>query len=121
MTFNILKLTIVNLFFFHFSREICNISKNSSTGNIDMCRICDQYCDFWTLNDSCFTSKIAFLFDNPLTVVFAIAMSFWGTFNLRENFLPGFHAFFFSYDVLGALEKETSRSSMAMGHGKLRR
>ncbi|MCL4142507.1 UNVERIFIED_CONTAM: hypothetical protein GTU68_062604 [Idotea baltica] len=44
-----------------------------------MCPMCDGACFFKSLSDSCFNSKVAFLFDNPMTVIFAIGMSFWAT------------------------------------------
>ena len=47
-------------------------------GNITMCPICDKYCDFWKLSDSCFNSKIAYLFDNAATVLWSIFMTVWG-------------------------------------------
>ncbi|KAK4289630.1 hypothetical protein Pmani_037410, partial [Petrolisthes manimaculis] len=60
------------------SEEICNRESNS-TGTILMCPQCDKHCDYWPLYESCFNSQIAFLFDNPITVFFSIAMSFWAT------------------------------------------
>ena len=55
------------------SQEICN--SNSSTL---MCPMCDYFCDFWPLNETCLHSKILSLFDNGSTVFFAVFMSFWG-------------------------------------------
>ncbi|KAK8378725.1 hypothetical protein O3P69_009442 [Scylla paramamosain] len=60
------------------STEICSQESNS-TGSIIMCPLCDKLCDFWKLKDSCLNSRITFLFDNPMTVFFSIAMSFWAT------------------------------------------
>ncbi|XP_064081291.1 anoctamin-5-like isoform X3 [Macrobrachium nipponense] len=60
------------------SEEICDESANA-TGSLVMCPICDEVCTFWQLSDSCLNSRITFLFDNPFTVFFSIAMSFWAT------------------------------------------
>lgn len=60
------------------SEEIC--SNTSETSSIVMCPLCDRLCDFWKLGDSCANAYITFLFDNPATVFFSIAMSFWGEF-----------------------------------------
>nr|XP_053626544.1 anoctamin-4-like [Cherax quadricarinatus] len=60
------------------SEEICN-RKPNMTGSLIMCPLCDKLCEFWELGDSCFNSRITFLFDNPITVFFSIAMSFWAT------------------------------------------
>lgn len=59
------------------SEEIC--SNTSDTSSIIMCPLCDRLCDFWKLGDSCANAYITFLFDNPATVFFSIAMSFWAT------------------------------------------
>ncbi|XP_071550215.1 anoctamin-5 isoform X3 [Panulirus ornatus] len=60
------------------SEEICN-SQANMTGSLIMCPLCDKLCDFWKLSTSCLNSRITFLFDNPATVFFSIAMSFWAT------------------------------------------
>ncbi|XP_042885220.1 anoctamin-4-like isoform X2 [Penaeus japonicus] len=59
------------------SEEIC--SNNTEASSIIMCPLCDRLCDFWKLGDSCANAYITFLFDNPATVFFSIAMSFWAT------------------------------------------
>lgn len=43
-----------------------------------MCPLC-EWCDFWTLDETCFYGKITYLIDNPSTVFFTIFMSFWAT------------------------------------------
>ena len=53
------------------SEEICQNS------NIFMCPVCDYFCDYWQLNETCLHSKILYLFDNGSTVFFAIFMSIW--------------------------------------------
>ena len=47
-----------------------------------MCPLCEE-CDYWKLIDICLYKRIAYLFDHPGTVFYAIFMSFWGKkFNL---------------------------------------
>ncbi|CAK9298488.1 unnamed protein product [Gordionus sp. m RMFG-2023] len=58
------------------TKELCD---KNGTGNITMCPLCDEFCTFWKLSDSCLYSKLAYLFDNPATIAFAIFMSFWST------------------------------------------
>ena len=41
-----------------------------------MCPLCES-CSYWKLEDICEYKKIAYLFDNPGTVFYAIFMSFW--------------------------------------------
>lgn len=57
----------------YFSRDICE-----RRGDIDMCPLCDHWCGYWKLNETCVHAKVTVLFDNPTTVFFAIFMSFWG-------------------------------------------
>ncbi|XP_066905567.1 anoctamin-1 [Halyomorpha halys] len=45
--------------------------------NVKMCPLCDKFCDYWDLEDTCFHSKITYLFDNYTTVFFAVFMSVW--------------------------------------------
>ncbi|XP_049887733.1 anoctamin-1 isoform X3 [Pectinophora gossypiella] len=54
------------------SEEICNYNST-----IKMCPLCDYFCEYWDLKDTCLLSRITYLFDNPTTVFFAIFMSFW--------------------------------------------
>ncbi|XKL59957.1 hypothetical protein PGB90_000973 [Kerria lacca] len=55
---------------------------NNGSGFI-MCPLCDKNCDYWKLSDTCTSSKITYLFDNKLSVVFAFLMSVWATFFLE--------------------------------------
>ncbi|XP_060260214.1 anoctamin-5 isoform X6 [Ovis aries] len=48
-------------------------------GQIIMCPLCDELCDYWRLNSTCLASKISHLFDNESTVFFAIFMGIWVT------------------------------------------
>ena len=66
---------------FRLSFEICD---EDGIGNLTMCPVCDIFCDFWKLSDSCFLSKVTYLFDNDSTVFFAIFMSFWGRLSLKR-------------------------------------
>lgn len=44
-----------------------------------MCPRCDHdRCVFWKLSDSCFYTQITRVFDNEMTVIFALVMSLWG-------------------------------------------
>ncbi|XP_053113066.1 anoctamin-4 isoform X2 [Hemicordylus capensis] len=55
------------------SKEVCQ-----ATGII-MCPICDKYCPFMRLSDSCVYAKVTHLFDNGATVFFAVFMAVWAT------------------------------------------
>ncbi|KAM9313105.1 anoctamin-4 [Gastrophryne carolinensis] len=55
------------------SREICEAT------NITMCPLCDKYCPFMRLSDSCVYAKVTHLFDNGATVFFAVFMAVWAT------------------------------------------
>eukprot|EP00794_Sanderia_malayensis_P012691 gene12691-13993_t len=56
--------------------EIC---KPKSTATFPMCPRCNIRCPYWSLKESCIYSKVAYVLDNPFTVIFAIFMSFWAT------------------------------------------
>lgn len=56
------------------SQDIC-----SAETDIKMCPLCDHWCDYWDLKETCFHAKVTYLFDNSTTVFFAIFMSFWAT------------------------------------------
>lgn len=43
-----------------------------------MCPACDNFCDYWKLNEICVHNRIMYLFDNDMTILFAVFMSFWG-------------------------------------------
>ncbi|XP_037919309.1 anoctamin-4 isoform X2 [Hermetia illucens] len=69
---------LVNLGSDKMSDEIC--SKNNT---ILMCPQCNAKCDYWYLNETCIYSRISSLFDNNLTIYFAVFMSFWATLYLE--------------------------------------
>ncbi|KAA0198662.1 hypothetical protein HAZT_HAZT005546, partial [Hyalella azteca] len=56
------------------SNDICN---QELARHIEMCPLCDKFCGYWNLNDTCFHAKFTYLVDNPATVFFAVFMSFW--------------------------------------------
>ena len=56
------------------TEDVCN--RNTS---IKMCPLCDNFCSYWDLSETCLHAKVTYLFDNPATVFFAIFMSLWGT------------------------------------------
>ncbi|XP_059223418.1 anoctamin-2 isoform X2 [Stomoxys calcitrans] len=60
------------------SKEICNTNKTTL-----MCPQCDRNCDYWELSKICKTSKINYLLDNNMTVVFAFFVSMWAVINLE--------------------------------------
>ncbi|XP_032444772.1 anoctamin-4 isoform X1 [Xiphophorus hellerii] len=74
---------VVGLFVFLygvFTLEHCSVSKEicQATDTI-MCPICDQYCPYLRLSDSCIYAKVTHLFDNGATVFFAVFMAVWAT------------------------------------------
>uniref|UniRef100_T1HAX3 Anoctamin n=1 Tax=Rhodnius prolixus TaxID=13249 RepID=T1HAX3_RHOPR len=56
------------------AREVCE-----SQGSFKMCPLCDENigCRYWDLSDICGYSKLAYLFDHPGTVFYAVFVSFW--------------------------------------------
>ncbi|XP_044127087.1 anoctamin-5 isoform X2 [Bufo gargarizans] len=58
------------------SKEICD---KDIGGQIFMCPLCDQTCEFWRLNATCEPSQYSHLFDNVATLFFAIFMGIWVT------------------------------------------
>ncbi|XP_021713191.1 anoctamin-1 [Aedes aegypti] len=59
------------------SQDIC---RDNST---IMCPQCDAICDYWKLGDTCLSSRLAYLFDNKLTIWFALFMSVWASVYLK--------------------------------------
>lgn len=57
------------------------VAKDVCDGELDiqMCPICDYWCDYWNLKETCLHAKITYLIDNPTTVFFAVFMSFWAS------------------------------------------
>ncbi|XP_059142100.1 anoctamin-7-like isoform X2 [Physella acuta] len=56
------------------AKEICDSNKDYK-----MCPVCDEDigCEYWYLSDVCLFVKIAYLFDHPGTVFYAVFVSFW--------------------------------------------
>ncbi|XP_069678772.1 anoctamin-7-like isoform X2 [Periplaneta americana] len=54
--------------------EVCN-----SGGEFNMCPLCDLHvgCNFWNLSEVCSYAQLAYLFDHPGTVFYAVFVSFW--------------------------------------------
>ncbi|XP_030844356.1 anoctamin-4-like isoform X4 [Strongylocentrotus purpuratus] len=80
-------------------QEICDGT------DIIMCPLCDRRCPYWTLSDSCFYSKLTYLFDNEATVFFACFMSLWATmfcefWKRRQNTID------YDWDLFGFEEQE---------------
>ncbi len=57
---------LINIFYFRF--QLC------------------ESCSYWKLKDICLYKKVAYLFDHPGTVFYAIFMSFWGEFTSASGF-----------------------------------
>ncbi|KAI1883858.1 hypothetical protein AGOR_G00236360 [Albula goreensis] len=63
-----------------FTLEHCQVSKEvCQATDIIMCPLCDKYCPYMRLSDSCFYAKVTHLFDNGATVFFAVFMAVWAT------------------------------------------
>uniref|UniRef100_A0A8C5HSH9 Anoctamin n=1 Tax=Gouania willdenowi TaxID=441366 RepID=A0A8C5HSH9_GOUWI len=63
-----------------FTLEQCQVSNEiCQASDIIMCPICDQYCPYLRLSDSCIYAKVTHLFDNGATVFFAVFMAVWAT------------------------------------------
>ncbi|TKS91086.1 Anoctamin-4 Transmembrane protein 16D [Collichthys lucidus] len=63
-----------------FTLEHCQVSKEiCQATDIIMCPICDRYCPYLRLSDSCIYAKVTHLFDNGATVFFAVFMAVWAT------------------------------------------
>uniref|UniRef100_A0A0A1XE63 Anoctamin n=1 Tax=Zeugodacus cucurbitae TaxID=28588 RepID=A0A0A1XE63_ZEUCU len=60
------------------SRQICNDNQTTL-----MCPQCDRNCDYWLLEKTCNSSKMNYLIDNNITVVFASIMALWAVFYLE--------------------------------------
>lgn len=67
----ILTILVCRLPYFS-SHDICK-----APDDIKMCPLCDHWCDYWDLKETCIYSRITYLIDNPTTVFFAVFMSFW--------------------------------------------
>eukprot|EP00079_Xenopus_tropicalis_P015381 XP_004912950.1 PREDICTED: anoctamin-4 isoform X1 [Xenopus tropicalis] len=74
---------IVGLFVFlygMFTLDSCQVSREiCQATNITMCPLCDKYCPYMRLSDSCIYAKVTHLFDNSATVFFAVFMAVWAT------------------------------------------
>ncbi|KAG7497294.1 anoctamin-4 isoform X1 [Solea senegalensis] len=63
-----------------FTLDHCQVSKEiCQATDVIMCPICDQYCPYLRLSDSCIYAKVTHLFDNGATVFFAVFMAVWAT------------------------------------------
>ncbi|MBN3321994.1 ANO4 protein, partial [Atractosteus spatula] len=63
-----------------FTLDSCQVSKEvCQATDIIMCPLCDKYCPYMRLSDSCVYAKVTHLFDNGATVFFAVFMAVWAT------------------------------------------
>ncbi|XP_053949632.1 anoctamin-6 isoform X4 [Anastrepha ludens] len=60
------------------SRQICNDNQTTL-----MCPQCDRNCDYWLLEETCNSSKMNYLIDNNMTVIFASIMAIWAVLYLE--------------------------------------
>ncbi|MGH0116504.1 UNVERIFIED_CONTAM: hypothetical protein FKN15_009637 [Acipenser sinensis] len=61
-----------------FTLDYCQVSKEiCQASDIIMCPLCDKYCPYMKLSDSCVYAKVTHLFDNGATVFFAVFMAVW--------------------------------------------
>ncbi|XP_031568304.1 anoctamin-7-like isoform X2 [Actinia tenebrosa] len=81
--------------------DMCNFPK----WTFPMCPACEVGCAVWDLHTACSRAKHAYLFDNPMTVAYAIFVSFWAVFFLefwkRKEVTIGYQ-----WDVLEFEEEE---------------
>ena len=66
----------LQIIFYHISVEICD---DNYTSSLQICPECDSYCTYTDLVNSCFLSRITYLFDNYSTVLWSIFMTVWAT------------------------------------------
>lgn len=82
------------------AKEICE-----SKDQFKMCPLCDNGCGYWNMSSVCFYQKLAYLFDHPGTVFYAVFMSFWAVTFLeywkRKNVSLAHH-----WDCLGYEEED---------------
>jgi anoctamin-1 len=64
------------------TEQIC--LEGNQTKNYIMCPQCDKKCDYWNLTETCLQAEITSLFDNHVTVIFAVFMSFWAALFLEH-------------------------------------
>ncbi|CAO1405540.1 unnamed protein product [Diamesa tonsa] len=88
-TYMLLLASIVGVAAFIYSLQMMKnnkVSEQICNGNttIVMCPLCDNWCDYWNLKETCVQAKVTSLFDNPVTVAFAVFMSFWATLFLEH-------------------------------------
>ncbi|KAK6634066.1 hypothetical protein RUM44_004674 [Polyplax serrata] len=81
-THMLIPASIVGLVCFIYS--CCTVYQNKPSEDIcrnemgiKMCPLCDFFCDYWDLSETCLHARVTYLIDNPVTVVFAVLMSFW--------------------------------------------
>lgn len=89
-TYMLLSASIVGLLCFTYSYQTMESNEPSMdicSSNFTMCKLCEGFCNDWNLSDTCFHSKVTYLFDNPSTVFFTIFMSLWGKFGNKINTL----------------------------------
>jgi len=56
---------------------MCSSETCASEDAFKMCPVC-EICPYWNLSDVCLYTKMAYLFDHPGTVFYAVFTAFWG-------------------------------------------
>ncbi|KAJ8918004.1 hypothetical protein NQ315_011457 [Exocentrus adspersus] len=81
---------VINLTNLHIS-DITQVNEICQEHGMKMCPACayKRYCVYKPLSKYCFYAEGNFLFDNYLTVVYAVFMSFWGKSGTLSNFRMG--------------------------------
>lgn len=75
-TYMLLLAAIVGLGCFFYSMKTVDaykVAKDICESEIMMCPICDYWCDYWKLQETCTHAKFTYLIDNPSTVFFAVS------------------------------------------------
>ncbi|XP_075248399.1 anoctamin-4-like isoform X2 [Convolutriloba macropyga] len=81
----LLLASVLGLIAFIYGLATMGINKHADdlcvgpNANYTMCPKCDKPCTFWLLQDACTNVRLTHLFDNDLTVIYAILMALWST------------------------------------------
>ncbi|KAG7162622.1 Anoctamin-5-like 2 [Homarus americanus] len=79
-TYMLIPASIVGLLCFFYAVATINNhppSHDICSKNITMCPLCDHFCNYWSLQETCFHARFTYLVDNPATIFFTAFMSLW--------------------------------------------
>ena len=71
-----------------FVEEICDA--DSAPGKWLMCPICDRSCDFWHLSNICSNTKLTYIFDNYLSILYGLRKKLKVIISTKSKFLVAF-------------------------------